>query len=310
MRDRALVPDSQPVFILGIMPRCGTNYLSDLLLLHPDCVPRDTVWEDFTIAHADLLMRYSDRVVQNWDPAWGVCGKTRDEFNASLGSGLSSFLKLHSRGHRVVSKTPRVDNIDLFFRFFPDAPLVILVRDGRAILESGIRSFGWNREANLHSIARAAKKIGDFKREHDDRVHRYRIVHYEDLWQKPAGEMREILNFLGLETDTYDFEKAAQLPIRGSSELVHQSDELLHWDPVDKTPDFDPLSRFEHWSPAMHYRYNRVAGKHIESLGYQRMDTGRTSLLRRLWNLGLDAGWLLIAAFRPIHQRMTRRGPT
>jgi hypothetical protein len=51
------VPDSQPIFILGIMPRCATNFLSNLLLLHPDCVPRDTVWEDFTIARSDLLKR-------------------------------------------------------------------------------------------------------------------------------------------------------------------------------------------------------------------------------------------------------------
>ena len=299
--------DSQPIFILGIMPRCGTNYLSNLLLLHPNCVPRDTVWEDFTIAHADLLMRYSNRVIQNWDPVWGVSAKTHDEFNSSLGSGLSSFLNLHSRGHRVVSKTPRVDNLDLFFRFFPDAPLLLLVRDGRAILESGIRSFGWNREANLHRIASAARKINDFEREYGDRMHRYRIVRYEDLWQKPAEGMREILNFLALDTETYDFEKAAQLPIRGSSDLVHQDDKSMHWNPVDKTSDFDPLSRFEHWTPSMHYRYNRVAGKHMEALGYKRVETGRTSLLRRLLNLGLDAGWLLIAALRSIHQRIKSR---
>jgi len=301
------VADSLPIFILGIMPRCGTNFLSNLLLLHPDCVPRDTVWEDFTIAHADLLKRYSNRVVQNWDPVWGVSEQTRDEFNHSLGSGIASFLTLHSRGHRVVSKTPRVDNLELFFHFFPTAPLLILVRDGRAILESGIRSFGWNREANLHRLASAANSIIDFRRDHDGKSHRYRIVKYEDLWQKPAQEMRAILDFLDLPTADYDFEKAAQLPIRGSSDLMHQDDKSVHWDPVDKTPDFDPLSRFEHWSPAMHYRYNRVAGKHMEALGYQRVDTGRTSFLRRLWNLCLDAGWLLIATFRPIHQRLTRR---
>ena len=301
------VPDSQPIFILGIMPRCGTNFLSNLLILHPDCVPRDTVWEDFTIAHADLLLRYSDRVTRHWDPKWGVSGQTRDEFNHSLGSGLTSFLTLHSRGHRVVSKTPRVDNLELFFRFFPDAPLLILVRDGRAVLESGIRSFGWNREANLHSLSSAARKIVDFRRDHDANVHRYRIVKYEDLWQQPVQEMREILNFLDLAADDYDFDKAAQLPIRGSSDLVHQDEESLHWDPVDKTPDFDPLSRFEHWSPAMHYRYNRVAGKHLEALGYKRVDTGRTGLLRWAWNLSLDAAWLLKAMLRPIHQRLRNR---
>jgi hypothetical protein len=301
------VVDSPPVFILGIMPRCGTNFLSNLLLLHPACVPRDTVWEDFTVAHTDLLMRYSDRVAQHWDTVWGVSGQTRDELNHSLGTGLSRFLTLHSRGHRVVSKTPSVDKLELFFRFFPDAPLLILVRDGRAILESGIRSFGWNREANLHRLASAADKIAEFKRTHDDKVHRYLIVKYEDLWQRPAQEMREILEFLDLATDEYDFDQAAQLPVRGSSDLVHKGDESLHWKPVDKKPEFDPLSRFEHWTPAMHYRYNQVAGKPMEALGYKRVDSGRTSLIRRLTNLALDTSWLLIAALRPIHKRLRNR---
>jgi hypothetical protein len=289
------------------MPRCGTNFLSNLLLLHPDCVPRDTVWEDFTVAHADLLKRYSDRVAQHWDPQWGVTGRTNDEFNRSLGSGISSFLTLHSGGHRVVAKTPRVDNLDLFFHFFPDAPLLILVRDGRAVLESGIRSFGWNREANLHSLSSAAGKIVDFRENHDDGAHPYRIVRYEELWQQPEQEMREILSFLDLAADDYDFEQALQLPIRGSSDLVHQDEESMHWDPVDKTSDFDPLSRFEHWSPAMHYRYNRVAGKHMEALGYKPVDTGHTGLLRQAWNLCLDAAWLLKSVLRPIHQRLRKR---
>lgn len=298
---------SQPIFILGIMPRCGTNFLSNLLLLHPDCVPRDAVWEDFTVAHADLLLRYSQRVIQNWDPVWGVDEKTRDEFNHALGSGIATFLNLHGRGHRVVSKTPRVDNLELFFRFFPNAPLLILVRDGRAILESGFRSFGWNREANLHRLSHAALKILDFMQSHDERRHAYRIVKYEDLWQKPAEEMHKILNFLELPTEVYDFDEAAHLPIRGSSDLVHENGKPLHWQPVDKMPEFDPLARFEHWTPRMHYRYNRVAGRNMEALGYEPGDSGQTGLMWRLWNLLQDAGWRVVDALSPIHQRLKNR---
>ena len=296
-----------PIFILGIMPRCGTNFLSNLLLLHPDCVPPENVWEDFAVAHADLLMRYSDRVVRNWDPKWGVTEQTRDEFNASLGSGISSFLTLHSKGYRVVTKTPRVDNLDLFFRFFPNAHLLILVRDGRAIIESGVRSFGWNREANLHSLAHAAKTINNFRQNHDSFAHRYRMVKYEDLFRDPAENMRNILDFLGLATEGYDFEKATQLPVKGSSDLLHEKGESLHWDPVEKTEKFAPLSRFEHWSPAMHYRYNQVAGKHLEALGYAKTDTGHPSWFLRIRSFLLDLSWPPKAAIRPFYQRLRNR---
>jgi hypothetical protein len=300
-------PQRQPIFVLGISPRCGTNFLSNLLLLHPDCVPPKNVWEDFAVAHADLLKRYSDRVARNWDPKWGVTEQTQQEFNHSLGTGISSFLELHSRGNRVVAKTPRVDNLGLFFHFFPDACLLILVRDGRAVVESGLRSFGWNQEATLHSLSKSARIIDDFRHSHDEKTYRYRIVKYEDLWQSPEEKLRELLVFLGLEVDVYDFDQASRLPIRGSSDLVYRQGENLHWDPVDLTPEFDPLSRYENWGPMKHYRYNRVAGKHMEALGYPRIDSPGPAWLWWIRSRMLDATWLLKAALRPLHQLLKRR---
>lgn len=60
---------SDPIFIHGILPRSGTNFLWDLLRLHPDCAPaRVPVDEDWFLAHSDHLVHFVDDVGAAWDP--------------------------------------------------------------------------------------------------------------------------------------------------------------------------------------------------------------------------------------------------
>ena len=51
-----------PIFILGISQRSGTNFLFDLLCLHPDCGAPSIKWEDFLVDKSDLLVRYVSSV--------------------------------------------------------------------------------------------------------------------------------------------------------------------------------------------------------------------------------------------------------
>ena len=53
--------ETGPIFSLGIMPRCGTNFLSNQLLLHPDCAPPEPLWEGYLPAHADRLTEWGAR---------------------------------------------------------------------------------------------------------------------------------------------------------------------------------------------------------------------------------------------------------
>src|SRR5215208_2064957 len=51
----------EPIFIHGILPRSGTNFLWDLLLLHPDLTrAREPVNEDLFLAHSAPLVRFVD----------------------------------------------------------------------------------------------------------------------------------------------------------------------------------------------------------------------------------------------------------
>jgi len=281
------------------MPRCGTNFLSNLLQLHPDCAPPNPVWEDFLVSRLDLLRQYSDSVSQSWDEKWGVTEDTQARLDASLGSGLTTFLQQSCEGARVISKTPRVENLELFFRFFPGSKLLVLVRDGRSVIESGKRTFGWHREPALHLIADSAATINLFRQNQSSCGDKFRILRYEDLWRDTEKQLRELLTFLQLDPDRYDFKQAIDLPVRGSSELTSEDQRSMHWDPVERTPEFDPMSRFANWSPAMHHRYNSVAGPAMEELGYRCKDVEGPAILYRLRGLLLDGAWLLRILARP-----------
>ena len=295
-----------PIFILGILPRCGTNFLSDLLCLHPDCGPPAPIWEDFLVGHIDLLDRYIATVGGRWDPDWGVEEAARGRLASNLGLGLLSFLSERSEAKRVVAKTPRVDNLERFFAFFPDARLLILVRDGRAILESGIKTFGWYRDSALHRLAEAARTILDFDAANRGSPWRdkYRIVRYEELWINLEHELREILTFLDLDTNCYDFEAARNLPIRGSSTVREADDAAMHWAPLEKTSEFDPMSRFRHWRRADHERFNWVTRGCLVPFGYEETRFGSNRLLWAAWNIILDLKWQLVRTLGPIYLKL------
>jgi protein-tyrosine sulfotransferase len=268
-----LTGTKRPVFIHGLTPRTGTNYLWDLLCLHPACAPgREPIREDFFLEHAQLLARFVRDVSGKWDPRWGtVTEQTLAELHASLGTALLDFLST-DEDRRLVTKNPSVAGIDQVFTFFPTAQLIILGRDGRAVVESCVRTFGWDFDLAARRWAVAASRAMRFLdgRATDDPV--VRLVRYEDLVADPGRQLTNLFAFLGLDIADYDFSAAEQLPVRGSS--VHLGGQAqVHWDPVERTADFDPLRRWVDWSAEQHMRFAWLAGREQVALGY-RLDTG------------------------------------
>jgi len=283
---------STPIFILGILPRCGTNFLYDLLTAHPDCARVEPVWEDFLLYHAAQLTGYTQAVYGSWNPQWGVTANLYENLLSKLGSGICQFLTDQAGGQRAVTKTPRTDHLDLFFKLFPEASLIILVRDGRSVVESGVQSFGWYRESANRHWAKSAQRILEFSQSHPKDSHPYCLVRYEDLWTDQEAQLRKIFEVVDLDANSYDFEKAASLPIRGSSAIKKAGDEL-HWNPVEKPKDFDPMKRFRHWGWFRHQRFNHLAGPLLKPLGYEEQPQGGNQVIRALINVVLDVGWVV-----------------
>jgi hypothetical protein len=309
----------RPVFILGLTPRTGTNYLWDLLCLHPACAPsREPIREDFFLEHAHLLTTFIRQVSSSWDPAWGIVSeKTMAELHAALGTALLDFLST-DEDRRLVTKNPSVVGIDQVFDFFPTAQLIVLVRDGRAVVESCVRTFGWDVDLAARRWATAADNAMRFLdgRVSDDTA--VRLVRYEDLVADPRGQMTELLRFLDLDVADFDFYAAERLPVRGSSVFLGGQSEV-HWDPIERTADFDPLRRSASWDADQHRRFAWLAGRQQVALGYPLDDSvpdtpaarARQRLASARWRVrrGMDLteyrlrGWLGPMT-RPLRERM------
>jgi protein-tyrosine sulfotransferase len=281
---------TDPIFILGISQRSGTNFLFDLLRLHPDCGAPSIKWEDFLVDKSDLLVRYVSAVFPGWRRR-GTDPKVEDLLYEQLGNGLIAVLTSRITAKRLVTKTPSVRNLNYFFKLFPRAYLLILVRDGRAVVESAVRTFGDSYETAMRKWARGADTILRFRQGADGLHANYLVVRYEDLWNKPEEELRRIFPVVGLDPGKYDFNAAINLPVRGSSTFHGKEEQRYHWMPVEKTADFDPLGRANNWSRSTHERFDWIAGEKLSSLGYVEKSHKEKALFWVAWNRILDLWW-------------------
>jgi protein-tyrosine sulfotransferase len=281
------------VFVFGIMHRSGTNYLRDLLALHEQC-RCSRIHEDFLVANSCLLERYVDAVSKNWNSDWfqGAIDEEVAGVAKALGSGLEVFCGGAPTSHRyLICKTPISLNIDRTFRFFPAARVIVVVRDGRDLVESCVRSFSCDWEMMVREWCLSARRVAAFFETSSARE-RALLVRYEDLFSDTAAEMRRILQFLSLDTARYDFGKAAMLPIRGSSVFGRQPGSAVSWRAVPRTADFVPIGRYRDWSRRRLRRFSWLAGRESVHLGYA-LDTSSggtgSAAMQRL----LDYAWRL-----------------
>jgi Sulfotransferase family len=202
---------------------------------------------------------------------------------------------------RVITKTPSVRNLDNFFKLFPSAYLLILVRDGRAVVESRVKTFHESYETSTRIWAEGANTILRFVEKSRGLHANHLIVRYEDLWNEPERELRRIFAFAALDADNYDFSAATRIPVRGSS-VFHGKGKEAHWTPVEKTPDFNPVLRSNHWTRSMHERFNWVAGQQQARLGYGIVSykENEHQLFWGVWNKAMDAKCQFIGLLRSL----------
>ncbi len=266
----SLADDSRaPIFILGIMPRSGTNFLHRLLCQHPACGATNTppVREDYMVHHATWLARYLGRLRWQWGH-WGADDKFVEPLANHVGNGLTTFLQSLTDAQRFVTKTPSVANLKAFFKYFPHAYLLIIVRDGRSLVASGMNGFGWNFETATRQWAKSARSIITFLENNTAYADRFKVVKYEQLNADTVGQMEEVLSFLNLDVSQFDFDAALDTPVYGSSFMKQNGDQVT-WKPQEKKKDFNAGERWSSWSSGRHKRFNGLAGRELKALGYE-----------------------------------------
>lgn len=298
------VDSNSVAYLLGIMPRSGTNFLSDLICLHPECGITVRITEDFLYANANHLEKYVSAVHQSWDELWGTFEEDlKTPLYHALGNALEQYLYAQTNVEWLnkyctekepsptvkilprlrIARTPSVENLHLIPKF-TDAKVIIIVRDGRSVVESGIRSFGWLFEDAVQRWARSANLIEAALQKHPQML----CVRYEDLVTDQERELRRIFSFLGVDTESYDYRIDA--PVRGSSTFFDK-DKGMNWQATTAKDGFDPLRRWKEWNSTMHQRFNWVAGKQLQMFGYKPVRQGNS--LWSLYNFTLDAAWPL-----------------
>lgn len=258
------------VFIIGITRRSGTNFLFNLLVNHPKCQPAHIPNEDNLLLHSHLLKEYIDKTTARRRDYWQ--GMTKKEFETQLtgklGSALSDFLIPDTAANKtIITKTPFTKGLENIFTLFPNSKLIILTREGKNAVESGVQSGFWNHEEGMNHWSENANDIIAFQQKSKEHIDKYRVIKYEDLFLNTTTVLRELFDFCGLDATKMSEELINNLPIKGSSQ--HKTVEgRLDWSPQKRTADFKPLARAAHWDEQLNDAYHKICSEIGLQLGY------------------------------------------
>jgi hypothetical protein len=256
-------------FLLGVQPRCGTNFLSRLLLKHPDVARRVPIWEDYLLSRMGPVAEFVTGTTDRWHHDFQAGGDEARALAEAIGDGITRFMAAGSRTTHLLTKTPSTENIALAPLFFPHSPVILLVRDGRSVAESARRTFGTDITATAREWARSARQILGFLGHGaappggNPRI----LIRYEDLFTDPAAQLDRIFDLLGLPATRYPYAEIESLPLYGSSVERGGAPEV-HWNPVPRPAGFDPLNRHHDWDDATLTEFDRIAGDMLVAFGY------------------------------------------
>lgn len=266
-------PQRPAIFIHGVLPRSGTNFLADALALHPDVhLNPGHLWEfpllyvtpgSLALEHELVSMfRLNREVIERY------------ELLGYLASAWIADLQRRSGERRMVLKSPHVQAINLFRHVFPDDILLLCLRDGRDVIQSSLKTFGeWRPQSkSFTQLAwewrHGTEAILTFEAGGANAHPRAKVVRYEQLVEKPEETMRAVLRHAGLDPARYDFAALARLPVRGSSALP--SEEGSRWLlPQDRPAEFQPVGRWQDWSAGRRRRFKAIAGEALVRAGYE-----------------------------------------
>jgi hypothetical protein len=278
----------KPIILLSACPRSGSNYLENLLSLHPQC-RKSKIPEDFFLANSETLLNFCRSVADSWDDWWVQRLGGPSRLAMHIGTALLRFADPGPEEEgpvsdfRLMLRSPTTEGIAATTTLFPDARVLVLVRDGPPTVESGRRSFGWPYEEAMLAWRQSVRRVLSFLASADGP--RCQLIRFEDLTADPAREIARVIAFLGLDPALYPFNRVDEIPVFGSSSFGRTEGEGVHWRPVPKDSSFDPLARAQSWPAHRLARFAWLAGAEQRKLGYR---VHPLSPMGRVWSVVLD----------------------
>jgi protein-tyrosine sulfotransferase len=280
------------VFLHGVLQRSGTNYLFNLLSHHPDC-HSGGIFEDFLSSASPLLTAYIATLAESWNNDW--LEEPKDEvckrLAARLGDALIAFLA-EGMDERCLflTKTPSTLNLQNCLPLFPGARVILVIRDGRDVVASGMRTFNWEWESAVRQWTLSARRIQEFLRHHEN-ARQVLLVRFEDLFQDTRTQLRRIFRFLELDPERIDWTSVEATPIRGSCAYGRDETAPVDWRAVTRSSDFFPLGRYRDWSKRRRQRFQWLAGEVSAEFGYPVTEGAACNPLTNALDWTLDRWW-------------------
>ncbi len=258
------------VFVIGC-PRSGTSAISWAIAQHPDFwTSHESDFLVYLLRNARLRIAYQtnyNREDGGWLQANAV---SYPEFAASLGLGVDRLFLSRSGGRRWIDQTPGHTLIAHELAImFPNARFVHIIRDGRAVVRSMLRSefpVSWASafdEACL-TWSHYVRVGAGFARSHADRCIE---VRQEDLLRDPQGVMSRVFTFLG----AHDWRPASEFLQQGRINSSFEPTTLR--DSVAGVAESRCGQSQLVWTPEMSTRFAEIAGPMMRELGYEHCDS-------------------------------------
>ncbi len=255
------------IFIHGVMPRSGTVYTGEILRLHPSlhAYPNE-LWEipflELTGDIIDVQKHFFHAYRQNIGKMGGH--DFLPLFGASLMAYLHSFVP---EGKRVLVKIPDVQYLGYFYTVFPCEHLLLLLRDGRDVVNSTIRTWpGMDFSDLCRQWDLSAKAMLESQDKNTDTPTGFWLTKYEDVVGDPVKFARKACERFQLSQDDFPFERISEISVRGSSAIKNEG--KVSWNAAEKPVGFNPVGRWQGWSKRNKKTFKAIAGETLIAAGY------------------------------------------
>ena len=285
--EQKIMRSNKLVYVAGIYQRIGTNFIGRILINHKDMCRPEGHWELPILDASDDYLNFFHNF-------------SATRFNNRLDYKLEDFCRVFGEGmlqlmydrvaqnknaKYIVQKNPGTLGLKNFKLFFPEAKLIILLRDGKDVMASYLsasklsgKKFNprryWLGYIFCKNFRDSALRILDYVKSNHENV---LVVKYEDLTDKLEPQLLRIAEFLEIEADRDWLGACAGMSVKGSTfysksgegDKFEEKGNSTNWLDQKKTENFKPIGRYKKFLNSIDLLiFNKVAGKWNKALGY------------------------------------------
>jgi hypothetical protein len=254
--------DRKPAIIIhGVSRRSGTNYLGELLHLHPQIsYYPNRIWEFPFLGLSADITRLQERFFLDYETNRGLIGK--DDFLPIFGASLLAYLFAYiPPGQRMLLKMPSVRFLHDFFHLFPEENLIVNVRDVAASMIKTWQQIPFPVACRIWDLG--ARTVLNFNKRFLP-SERYMFFKYEDVFRDPSSYVRQVCQKFNLDEQVYPYQDLSNIPILGSSATAEQG---YKWS--KNSQDFNPIGRWKKWSAYKKVVFKLFSGSSLIDLDYE-----------------------------------------